>query len=183
MADSLDDRTYDLLFGIRRSVRYHMRRRRFYEVWNTITVATAVVGGSSAVAAFFAQLPAGGQWTPIILSGIVAIIGAIDLAVGTGRRADLHGDLARQFISLEQRFAHGRNLEDVEHEEIVKARLQIEASEPPVMRLLDALCHFELLRSLGDAGQHPQISWIRRILANWFSQQSYASNLATTAVE
>lgn len=32
MTEAPDDRTYKLLFGIRRSVRYHMHRRRFYEL-------------------------------------------------------------------------------------------------------------------------------------------------------
>lgn len=50
MTEHLNQQTYDLLFAIRRSVRYHLHRRRFYEVWNTITIAVASVGGSGAVA-------------------------------------------------------------------------------------------------------------------------------------
>lgn len=178
MTDQLDDRTYDLLFGIQRSVRYHHRRRRFYEIWNTITVACAVLGGSSAATAFLAGPSAEWSWLPAAFAGIVALLGAVDLAVGTARQANLHGDLARQFISLEQRFAHGRNLDDVEHEDLVKARLSVEASEPPVLRLLDVMCHFELLRSKGDdPAQWPSISWLRCKFAHWLSQSDYAVSL------
>ena len=179
VTDQLDDNTYDLLFGIRRSVRYHMHRRRFYELWNTITVVVAVVGGSASVAAFLSSW--GMPWIAPAVSAFVAFVAACDLAVGTGRRADRHGDLARQFIGLEQSFAHGRSLDETEYEELTKARLQIEASEPPILRLLDALCHFELLRALGDATKHPYIPLYRRVLANWFSQTSYALRLAPVA--
>ena len=153
-----------------------MHRRRFYELWNTFTVVVAVVGGSAAVAAFLSDW--GVAWAAPAVSAFVAFVAACDLAVGTGRRADRHGDLARQFISLEQQFAHGRTLDDAEHEELVKARLQIEAGEPPVLRLLDVLCHFELLRSLGDTSKHPPVPWCRRVLANWRSQTEYALSLA-----
>ena len=54
MIENLDDRTYELLFAVRRSVRYHERRRRFYEAWNVATVAFGVLGGSVAATAIMA---------------------------------------------------------------------------------------------------------------------------------
>ena len=175
MTESLDDRTYELLFSIRRSVRYHMHRRRFYELWNSTTVTLGVLGGSSAVTAFALEA---GSWMPALFAGIVAIASALDLAVGTARCGDLHGELARRFIVLEQRFAHGRDLDDAEHEDLVRARLDIEAAEPTVLRLLDVTCHFEVLRSLGDATAHPAIPWWRRKAMHWMSQAAYAQRLA-----
>lgn len=177
MTSDLDDKTYELLFAVRRSVRYHDRRRRFYEIWNSFTVAGAVIGGSSA----FAALMADSTTVSAVLSAAVAMLGALDLAVGTARRADRHGDLARQFITLEQDFAHGRDLEDDEYEALTRRRLAIEASEPAVLRLLDTMCHFEVLRSLGDATRHPRIPWMRRAAAQWMSQTSYALSLGEAA--
>ena len=110
-------------------------------------------------------------------SAAVAIIGALDLSVGTARKADHHGSLARQFIALEREFAHGRDLDDDEHERLVRERLRIEATEPTVLRLLDALCHYELLRSLGDENPAPRVSWFRRLSAHWLSQSYYAQRL------
>lgn len=177
MTSDLDDKTYELLFAVRRSVRYHDRRRRFYEIWNTITVASAVIGGSSA----FATVMAGSPVLAMVSSAAVAALAAFDLAVGTARHADRHGDLARQFIFLEQDFAHGRNLEDDEYEALTRKRLAIEASEPPVLRLLDAMCHFEVLRSLGDATRHPRVPWLRRAASQWLSQTNYALSLGESA--
>ncbi len=173
MTEHLDRRTYDLLFGVRRSVRYHDRRRRFYEMWNSATVAMGAIGGSAAVATVTAQLSPG--WLPAIAAAAVAVASAVDLAVGTARRANHHGDLARQFIGLEQRFAHDRNLDDAEHEELTRERLRIEATEPPVLHLLNMLCHYELLRALGDERPRPPIPWMRAALANWLSQADYAA--------
>ena len=135
--EDLDDRTYDLLFAVRRSVRYHERRRRFFEIWNSITVGAAAVGGSSAVATILST--PNWEWLPVAFAGAVSALGAIDLVVSTARRAGQHGDLSRQFIALEQKFAHGRNLKDREHEESVRERLRIEASEPTILRLLDLM--------------------------------------------
>lgn len=179
MTEHLDDRTYALLFGIRRSVRYHDRRRRFYEVWNAVTVASAVVGGSAAAGALVGQAAVG--WLPAVLAAAVAALSAVDLAVGTARSADRHGDLARQFIALEQRFAHARNLGDAEHEDILRERLRIEASEPPVLQLLDAMCHYELLQALGDERTPPEVPWLRRKFANWLSQPDFVRGLRRPA--
>ena len=172
--NSLDERTYDLLFAVRRSVRYHDRRRRFYEIWNTITVAGAAIGGSSVVATVIADSTVV-SW---LTAALVAILGALDLAVGTARCAGRHRDLARQFIFLEREFAHGRDLDDDEYPELVRRRLEIEASEPPVLRLLDAMCHYEIMRSLGDdARRHPRVPWWRRAASQFFSQTTYALSL------
>ena len=171
--DQIDEnRTYALLFAVRRSVRYHDRRRRFYEIWNSITVGAATVGGSSAVTAFLAMPES--AWLPPALAAIVAFMGAIDLVVGTARSANRHGDLARQFISLEMKFAHGHNLEDSEHDELVRERLRIEASEPTALRLLDVMCHYDILLSEGEESPHPSIPWLRRMFANLCSQADYA---------
>lgn len=177
MTDHLDGRTYDLLFGIRRSVRYHSHRRRFYETWNSLTATVAAVFGSSAAAAWLTGTPEGWGWVPAVAVAIVGAIGAVDSAVGTARRAYTHGDLARCFIHLEQRFSHGSNLDDQAFEAATQKRLEIEASETPILRLLDVLCHFELLRALGDTGEHPKIPWRRRVLAHWLSQAYYAQSL------
>ena len=156
-----------------------MHRRHFYEIWHSTTVVVGILGGSSAATAF--AFEAGG-WVPALFAGLVALVSALDFAVGAASCSDLHGDLARRFIALEQRFAHGRNLSDLEHESLIRDRLDIEASEPSPLRLLDVMCHFELLRALGDTTNHPKIRWHRRALAHWVSQAGYAQRVAEERV-
>ena len=174
--DQLDDPTYNLLFGIQRSARYHDRRRRFYEIWAEVTAAAAAVGGSAAV---ILHVAGQAQAVPYLAGGIAAI-GALNMAVGTARRAGEHRDLARQFIALEGRFVGGRSLDAAELEEIRRERLRIEGTEPTVLRLLDVLCHYEVLRALGDQRQPPRIPWFRRALAPWLSQNDYAVRVDET---
>lgn len=175
--DHLDDRTYALLFGVRRSVRYHHNRERFYRRWNTLTLVFVLLSSSAAVTAFFAALPQQYAWVPAGLAAFAALASAIDIAFATGQKALQHADLARRFIWLEKKFAKNRNLSDSEFEKLTIERLDIEAAEPPNLRLLDALCHFELLRALGDETVHPAIPLWRRIAAHIFSQGSYARSL------
>ena len=48
---------YEDLFGARKSIRYHQRRRSFFENLHTIASALQVVAGSSAVATMVSDHP------------------------------------------------------------------------------------------------------------------------------
>ena len=81
-----------------------------------------------------------------------------------------HNDLARQFISLEKKIITV-DKEKAEQKDIIKLtalRLTIEANEPPVYRVLDALCHNELCKALGyGENSFFKISGLQAALANW----------------
>ena len=177
MMERLDDRTYDLLFGVRRSCRYHNRRRRFYELWSSMTIFVKEFGGPLVLFLYLRGLSESGDWLPIAVLAIVVAVGAAGAAVRPPWRANVHAGLARRFIVLEKRFAHGRSLEDREFAEITSERLEIELSEPPSLVLLDVMCHLELLRALGESKMHPYIPWWRRFLANVVSQPSYVQQI------
>ena len=174
--DKVDDRTYVLLFGVSRSVRYHNYRRRFYELWNSITVTISVLGGSAATATVLA-ITGDAPLAVAALTALVALMSALDLAVSTVRKANHHAELARRFISLEKEFSHGKSLSDEQYERLTNERLEIEAAEPPPLRLLDKMCHYELLKALGDKRKPPLIPWWRRFLAHSFSQTQYMLKL------
>ena len=177
MTEHLDNRTHDLLFGIRRSFCYHNRRQRFYELWSSTTIFVKKLGVPSAAGIFLLDLPESWNWLPIEVLAIVVVFDAVGAAVRTERRANAHADLARQFIALGKRFAYNRNLEDREFAEVTNERLVIELSEPPSLVLLDVMCHFELLRVLGESREHPHIPWWRRFLANVMGQPGYIQQI------
>ena len=174
MADNLERQVHDLLFGVRRSSRYHMHRRQFFESCNTLTVILSLIGGSGAFIMFFVPI---WPWLQPVMAGLVSLAAAVNLAIGTVRRADHHGQLARQFIELEMQFAE-RDLDKKAIDELTKARLHIEMEEPPIKRLLDALCHFELLVALGYETKNPSVPLWRRAMMHVVSQASYARKLA-----
>jgi len=171
------DQAYALLFGVRRSVRYHMHRRRFYEAWNTSTVLVSLIGSSSAILILF-SMSGNEVLVASSISALVAVVNALDFAVGTGRRSNEHSDLARQFISLEAKFpSEDVELSAGEIDLLRRERLSIESREPPVMRLLDAMCHYELLRAMGDERAHPRVPLRRRVLIHFLSQAVFARDL------
>lgn len=176
MIEKLDNDNYNLLFSIRRSVRYHIHRRRFYEAWNRITILVALIGGSSSVVTTIGSY--GPEYMRLLLPIVVSIVAAFDLAVGsTTKLAGNHGELAQRFIELEKVYSKGKNLTESEFEDAVNQRLRIEASEPTPLRLLDAMCHYEILKSYGDKKDHPKIPWYRRIMVHLLSQTTYARSL------
>ena len=172
--DNLESRKDDLLFGVRRSSRYHNHRRRFYELWNTTTVGLAAVGGLGTIATL--QLESGLYSILIALS--VSAFGAIDLAVGASRRANQHAEIARDFVLLEAEFVKSNPIEEPILTDLTSKRLVIESREPAKMHLLDAMCHFEVLLAMGDTTDPYRIPWWRKKLANLISQASYAQQVA-----
>ncbi len=47
-------------------------------------------------------------------------------------------------------------------------RLEIEADEPPIKRVLDTLCHNELARAIGEPSQEKPVRFLQRLFANFF---------------
>ncbi|MBF0426859.1 MAG: hypothetical protein HQL66_13685 [Magnetococcales bacterium] len=168
MSETFDDylwgRRHKLLFGVQRSIRYHSRRRRFFDTWGRITDTISVVFGSTSATAIFQG------WHRLGLAAgfTVAFFSAINLAVGTVNASRTHHDLVRRFSELEKRII--ANLSPSE-EELVgweRTRLDIEMDEPPVLYVLDSICHNEMLRAEGSTDPRVPIAWYQRLFANFF---------------
>jgi len=144
--DDLDTRWHSLLFDVRRSVRYHTRRRAFFDRYDQFTNMVGLVFGSTAVYGVMAAEP-GLSKVAIGAAAIVTVMSSINLVVGSSQRAREHADFARQFIGLEKMLSVQPN-EDV-LAQVTHARLTIEAEEPPVMQVLDCICHNELCQAMG----------------------------------
>lgn len=149
------------LFGVRKSVRYHQRRRSFFEWIHTSFAALQVVAGSSAVATWVAE---NGSWG-IGLAASAALLAAIDLVVGTSRRATAHVSLAQRFAQLEREmvpFERDRTIGESAASTFRQQRLEIEESEPPKKRVIDILCHNELV-----VGVQLYHHWDSYAIAGW----------------
>ena len=76
-------------------------------------------------------------------------------APGLGARQ--HNDLAREFIGLERDLVRVGDVTPERLAELTARRLDIEAAEPPILRVLDAMCHRATDRPgrrWGPAGAH-----------------------------
>lgn len=169
MEESLEDKWDALLFGVRRSVRYHERRRHFFDSWNRVTSAISVVFGSAAIATLLEG--ADKIWT-VAAALAVTITSTVDLVVGTARQSWVHADLAKQFIDLEQEIvgspATERNLI-----KYTSKRLEIEKEEPPVKRVLDIIAHNDMIMSDDryDEDDMFVVPPFKRLFANVFDME------------
>lgn len=172
-AKEIGDMRHSLLFGVRRSVRYHSRRRQFFDRYRLFTNAVSVIFGSAAIAAVLS--PLGKEYT-VGAAAVVTVFSLIDLVVGSARMARLHEDLGRQFIELEKEtisIAEGQFTEE-NALRLTAARLSIEADEPPVKRVLDSLCHNELLRAMGYGREEfVKVRWYQRLFAQLLDIQEH----------
>ncbi len=157
---------FDLLFGVRRSVRYHVRRRRFFgRARKLITFLTAMAGVAT-LALVLAKVDP--RWV-LGAAVLVSLTGVIDLILDTAGGARLHGELARRFIELEMDMVEaGENIADQQLREFAKRRLRIELDEPPTMRVLDCVCHNELVQAMGQGREYEvNLTRMQRFFANF----------------
>lgn len=156
---------WGLLFSVRRSVRYHARRERFFDGVHDLGALAAAIFGSAAVASLLGQLD------PALVTATVtvtAVAGACELVFRTTKKARLHNDLAREFIALEKDIVlAGEDLPEARLRELQARRLDVEAREPPALRVLDAMCHDELVTALGiEDSERANPTWLQRRFAN-----------------
>lgn len=161
--NNLESEWWYLLFGVRRSVRYHTRRRQFFDRFNMFTSSMSVIFGSSAMYALLQDSPQ----QAAIAAAIVTLFASFDLVIGTAKSSRLHSDLARDFIELEKAMVSTSVPSIKRLQEFTARRLDIEANEPPVLKVLDSICHNELIRAMGlDKKEMLKIAFYQR----WFAQ-------------
>lgn len=173
---ALDQHQYGLLFDVRRSIRYHDRRRAFFERLHKSTgVLTIMLAGG-------VLFEIAGTGSPALwLQGVgvlAAGLASLDIVVGYAARANQHAALRARFIDLEMQMLSGE-LEDSSWQTYRLARLAIERDEPPIYRALDLLCRNEMLCAEGykrpDASEHyAKVGTFQRLT----SQLAHWSNIA-----
>lgn len=134
-----------LLFSIRRSVRYHNRRRSFFDRFSKLTTIMSVLGGSAIIVSILSKV--NNLWA-LCFSVIVAIAATFDLVINSSQMARFHHDMSRKYIEIEKNMVL-KNPDNLLISQWTAARLDIEAEEPPVLHILNTICHNELCRALG----------------------------------
>ncbi|POA25649.1 MULTISPECIES: hypothetical protein [unclassified Pseudomonas] len=161
----LQRRWEGLLFAVRRSSRYHQRRRGFFDRLDRTSNVASMVFGSAA----FVGVLQGDDLKKLALwaSAGLAVLAAVNLVMGSAVRARDHSDFMRKYNELEQRMLQPASEELLLS--ITADRLSIEANEPPVLRVLDCICHNDQLRAEGgDAGEYVTIGPLQRLFSPFF---------------
>ena len=160
----------ELLFATRRSVRYHRHRERFLDRVHRLGLLLMTLGGGTTVTSLVAELPTDWSWLLPTAAGLTALTATVEVTCKTARGARRHDSLARAFVTLEQDLVRARsNLTTKTLIAFQTRRLDIEATEPPVYRILDAMCHDELITALGrDRNQRTNVTWGQRMCRHLF---------------
>ncbi len=142
--NNMEDERWDLLWGVRRSIRYHDRRRRFFDICHRVVVGTGIV--LATIGFTVANGALDDKWLTVfsILSMFAFLL---DLFLGFSNCAMLHTNLKQRFGELEADIIMNRQ-NDIAS--FTAQRLQIEKDEPPILRALDILCHNELAKSIEE---------------------------------
>ena len=165
----VSDEWHGMLFDIRRSIRYHNRRRAFFDRLEQTSNMAALVFGSATIGGILGQTPY--KIIALGAAALVIILSSVNLVAGSTRRARDHADFARRFIDLEKKMV----LSDPSNQclrNITTERLAIEAEEPPVLQVLNVLCHNEQMRAMGyPPEQMAKVGFLQRTFAQLFDWQ------------
>lgn len=177
--DDMDDTQYGILFRVRRSVRYHDRRRAFFEMLHRVTsVLTILLAGS-----ILFQIGSDQKETAFWLTGIsviAAVLAAADMVIGYASHAALHRDLKGRFCDLETEILTGGEAA-AEWDKHQASILRIERDEPPIYRALDLLCRDEVLVAEGfgrdgeDASQFSNLPFFTRMTSHLYPWPNIAA--------
>ena len=137
----------------------------FFDRFHKTSTFLSALRGTATLASVLAK--AGPVWT-LTFAAAVAVFSVIDLVVGTAPLARLHNDLAKRFIELEKDIIRSKDATDVSVSVFTAQRLDIEADEPPPLKVLDSICHNELLRAMGyDKTEFVEIKWYQRLFSQF----------------
>lgn len=158
----------DLLFAVRRSLRYHRSRARFFENVEVTSDALDLLFGSAAIVAILKNLPPG--WV-IALAAVVSATAALRIALQVSRKSSTHAALAREFARLEMDIRRDEAPTAAAVREWWGRRLDIEADEPPVKEVLNLIMHNRVCLSMRESKRSDcyEIKWFRRLTAHFLN--------------
>lgn len=154
-------------FAVQRSIRYHLRRQDFYDAWNNLTNAAAILLGGATVAALAQKLPFASLLS-VLFPILITVFATLNLVWGTTRRARLHNSLYRRYVELERKMLAAPDASERTLRAMRGERVAIEADEPPTMFVISVLCHNEVVRATGG-GECYRVPLLHRWLGHFWS--------------
>ena len=161
------DRYNKALFRVKRSIRYHSHRQRYFERCHRIVMFVPLLLSPVIVFLLTAEVS---QMTRAVGLSVLPLAGALctasDAVIGFMQKAWTHHDFIRQFTDVQQRLL-GMDWQDTEALTAVDQTIvEIEKLEPPIHRTLNLLCRNEELEAEG----YPKSEWseigpVRRFFA------------------
>lgn len=163
-ADKSEISSWNLLWDIRLSALYHLKRERFLDGVDRAAKAISALSGAAAFAQLSAKAePVIGMW----LTAGVAVVSTLSLVYSLSTKARHHAELARDLKRLEAEMARlGPELQAADLSRLKAAYLEIESGEPAALGALVTQCHNELSASIGEPTHITPLPWHQRVLKN-----------------
>jgi hypothetical protein len=144
-----------LEFSIHVSVRYHARRRAWYDRLHRLTMLVIAAGASAAVAAILGGLLRGAEY----LCAAVAVAGALELAYSLPERARNEDALYRRFNALAADIAEAGLAGEAQLQAWEARRLLIRADADDRLEVLRRICHNLEAEARGYAAETRYTLW------------------------
>jgi len=155
---------WDLLWRVRLSALYHLKRERFLDGVDKTAKAISALGGAAA----FSQIKGAPDWG-LWITAIITLVSTLSLVYGPSGKARKHAELARDFKRLESDIVSaGGVLTDAQVATFDAHCLSLESSEPAALGALVTQCHNELSTSIGQQGHITPMPLFHRLFKNWF---------------
>jgi hypothetical protein len=157
--------TWDLLWNIRLSALYHLKRERFLDGVDKLSKAVSALGGAAAFAQF--KTPQS-VWGPTI-AAVITIVATISLVYGPSAKARKHAELARDFRRLEaQILALGGDVSAAQLAKFESENASLSAQEPASLGALVTQCHNEMCEAFNMRDQITPLPWRHMFFKNLF---------------
>ena len=154
--------TWGLLWNIRLSALYHLKRERFLDGADKASKAFSALGGAAA----FSQIKSSGEGG-LLITGLITLISTLTLVYSTSSKARRHAELARDFRRLEADIlvlGDAITMSDIAKFE--SKRVSLESAEPASLGALVTQCHNELCESFGLIEQITPLGFLDRFFKN-----------------
>lgn len=165
-----------VLFRVRRSIRYHSRRQKHYIGLHHAALLLAIWLGSASIVALATEIIKDWPlWIKLLPAAFVSLFSSADLVFGNEQKIWMHADFVRRFTDLERRLI---SPEGKKPESIVEIRdkvSEIEATEPPVLHVLNTLCRNELMRAEGfPKNRQIAVGFFQRLFSGFTDFRAHA---------
>ncbi len=172
MAEDSTSTPYDdVLFSVRRSVRYHKKRERHFATIDSVLTTSLLLSGLVTLTVVLGPFDNAHVTS---LAGIITLASVLQVVFKPHDKASGHAELANRFSSLEHDLVVvGPEIDKAKVRLFGARRIQIEADERPKLEIVDLMAHNDLVRAMGyrkDDGQFVEIPPCMRFwahYANW----------------
>lgn len=155
----MSEQLHEVRFRIELSVRYHERLERWYDWWDRLAKAIAVVGGAATVSTLIGSDAAGLEMKTWIAAAITAS-SAISLVFGFPEKARRHHDLKRRYCAVEAEILEAGEPDEAALRKFDARLAMLEADSPGRLSTLAQLCHNEIVQARGQwFARHPVPFW------------------------